>query len=223
MNAPEVLEKIKKLLRLARSSNPHEAALAMAKAMALAAEHRVCLSQVDPDQEATHVTHRDHEDRLARLSAEHHFAALICQRFFRVRCIVRNSHARQFIAIVGATTDAEIALYVLGFLVHHFRFCWRHHRGRVRNRKAFMSGMFNGLYAKLREDELPAEKSEASNALVVSLDAYIATHIGETKKKKAPECSADASAARRAGFNQGQKTNIRGAIKPSEAAPLALS
>lgn len=232
MSAPaDILEKLKKLLRLARSSNPHEAALAMEKAMALAAEHRVALDQINPDHEAARVTHRDHEDQLARLSDEHQFAARIVQRFFRVRCIVRNRWtgptdqwrpvSREFITCVGTASDVEIALYVIGFLVHHFRFCWRHHRGRIRNRRAFMTGMFRGLYSKLLDAEPPTE-TEASTALVVSHDAYIAAHIGETTPKGHCE-DHEATAALTAGFSQGLKTEIRGGLRPGNNQPLALT
>ena len=49
---PEVIEKIKKLLRLARSSNPHEAQLALQRAMALAREHDVAVEGLNPDEQA---------------------------------------------------------------------------------------------------------------------------------------------------------------------------
>jgi hypothetical protein len=231
MSAPaEIIERIKKLLRLARSANQHEAALAMEKAMALAAEHRVEVEKLDVYHDAARVTHRDHEDRLARLSDEYQFAARICQRFFRVRCIVRNSWhtpegkwlpvSREYIALVGTATDVEIALYVLGFLVHHFRFCWRHHRGRVRNRRAFLTGMFRGLHAKLAAAEPPVPV-ESHNALIVSHDAYIAAHIGKTTDRANREDD-DAHAALLAGWHQGQKTQIHGGLKPGAPAPLAL-
>lgn len=227
MNAPaEILEKIKKLLRLARSSNPHEAALAMEKALALAAEHRVAVDQLDPDHQADRVTHRDHEDLLSKLPHEHQFAARILQRFFRVRCIIRGKwHSpatrwrpvkRQYLTVVGTTSDAEIALYVLGFLVHHFRFCWRKHRGRCRNRPSFMHGMFLGLYSKLSEAEPKAPEATVTNrALVVSFDAYVAQHIGKTEDVKMADPTA--AAAVNAGWVQGRKTEILGGLKPSSS------
>ena len=81
MSTPvEILEKLRKLLRLARSSNPHEAALAMAKAMALAAEHRIALDQVNPDHETPRFTHRDDGEDFRRMPHEHQ--CMIVQRFF---------------------------------------------------------------------------------------------------------------------------------------------
>lgn len=234
MTAPtEILEKLKKLLRLARSSNPHEAALAMEKAMALAAEHRVSLDQINPDHEAPRFTHRATAEHFVRLPAEHQFAASILGRFFRVRSIITSvcrqgrdgwPQRRQVVTLIGTETDVEIGLYVLGFLVHHFRFCWRHHRGRCRNRDAFMRGMFAGLYQKLLDAEPPAPPpTAASTALAVSMDGYLAQHFGKLEDKRLPGGSSDASAALRAGFAQGQRTEIRGGIKPGAPAPLALT
>lgn len=232
MTAPaEILEKLRKLLRLARSSNPHEAGLAMEKAMALAAEHRIAIDQIDPDHAAPRFTHRDAEEHFRRLPLEHHFAGMIVQRFFRVKTICRTvcrngrdgwPQRREVLALVGTETDVEIGLYVLGFLVHHFRFCWRHHRGRCRNRAAFVRGMFAGLYQKLQEAETPVPVGPASTALEVSMAGYLAQHFGELKDKDMPGGGSDASAAMRAGYAQGRKTEIRGGIKPGAATPLAL-
>lgn len=226
----EILEKLRKLLRLARSSNAHEAALAMQKAMELAAEHRISLDQVNPDHQAPRFTHREDADHFTRLPHEHQFAGMIVQRFFRVKTICRTvcrpgrddwPQRREVLALVGTETDVEIGLYVVGFLVHHFRFCWRHHRGRCRNRAAFMRGMFAGLYQKLKEAENP-EPVATTSALQISMKAYIAQHFGELKDKDTPGGGENASAALRAGYQQGRQTEIRGGLKPGAPAPLAL-
>lgn len=229
MSAPaSILEKLRKLLRLARSANPHEAALAMQKAMELAAEHRISIDHVDPDHQAPNFTHRNADDHFTRLPCEHQFAGMILGRFFCVRTILRTvcragrdgwPQRRETIALVGTETDVEIGLYVLGFLVHHFRFCWRHHRGRCRNRSAFMRGMFAGLYHKLLDAETPAPVT-TSTAIEVSMKSYITEHFGELKDRKLP--GGNAEAALRAGYMQGRKTEIRGGLKPGAPAPLAL-
>jgi hypothetical protein len=224
----EIIERLKKLLRLAHSSNPHESALAMQKAMELAAEHRIALDQVNPDHEAPRFTHRHHEEHFVRLPHEHQFAANICTAFFRVRSIITTvcrtgrdgwPQRRETVALVGTETDVEIANYVLGFLVHHFRFCWRKHRGRCRNRYAFMHGMFLGLHSKLSE-KYTAPVGDQENALVVSMENYVGAHFGKLTSKGFT--SPSATAAQMAGWHQGRKTEIRDGIKPGAAAPLAL-
>ena len=129
---------------------------------------------------------------------------------------------REVMALVGTETDVEIGLYVVGFLVHHFRFCWRHHRGRCRNRAAFVRGMFAGLYHKLQEAETPAPAGATSTALAVSMAGYIAQHFGKLEENTTPGGGNSASAALRAGYVQGRKTEIRDGLKPGAPAPLAL-
>lgn len=224
----EIIERLKKLLRLARSSNPHEAALAMEKAMELATEHRIALDQINPDHEAPRFTHRHHEEHFVRLPHEHQFAANICKAFFRVRCIITTvcragrdgwPQRRETVVIVGTDTDVEIANYVLGFLVHHFRFCWRKHRGRCRNRYAFMHGMFLGLYSKLSE-KYATPAGDQEQAIVVSMDTYVGEHLGKITSKGF--ASPTATAAHVAGWAQGRKTEIHNGLKPG-ASTLALT
>ena len=65
---PEILEKIKKLLRLARSANQHEAQLALARALELARAHDVAVDSLNADEQAKEktITHGDTEARQRR-------------------------------------------------------------------------------------------------------------------------------------------------------------
>lgn len=228
MSAPvEIIERIKKLLRLARSSNQHEAQLALQRAMALAAEYRVAIDALNPDASAPSVTHQDTET-LSRLSYDRKFAALIVQRFFRVKpiarygtCVVNGlNRAGEKLSFVGTASDIEISLYVYHFLVRHFSFCWRNHRARCRNRYSFVEGMFQGIYTKLLEAEPAAgEPDRKGTELVVSMKGYIDRHIGKTESKEMASGTADA--ARYAGYVQGRNTQICPAIK-TRATVLAL-
>ena len=155
MSAPtDIIEKIKKLLRLARSSNPHEAQLAMQRAMELAREHDIAVDSLNPDNQVKQktVSHQDTGAK-ARLSYDQRYALVICQRFFHVTPVTRQkiqrdgiyARLRNFITFVGTSSAIEIALYVFGFLVQHFAYCWRKYRGRLSNRHAFIEGMFQGF------------------------------------------------------------------------------
>jgi len=225
-----IIEKIKKLLRLARSSNPHEAALAMQHALALAEEHRISIEGLNPDQAAPAFTDRAGK-AFARLSHEQLFASAIVQGFFRVKVITQRClrvdktgwpRRGEKMIFVGTESDLEIAWYVFDFLTVHFAYCWRKHRGRCRNRYSFMSGMAAGLYSKLAESvPLTPERQAKGNELVLSMEAYIANNFGKLEARHMP--SASAQAAANAGYVQGRKTEIRPAIKQTEPAPLALT
>lgn len=231
MSAPaEIIERIKKLLRLARSSNPHEAQLAMQRALELAREHEVAVEGLNPDEAAREkaVTHRDTEEHL-RVSYDKEYAVRICSRFFHVRAVfvkvVTNRRGWPEIAtkitFVGRRSDLEIAFYVYHFLQHHFGYCWREHRGRLRNRHAFVDGMFDGLYSKLAEAEPPRD-AKGTELVLRELETYIGAVIGETTKGEFREPDHNAHAARSAGWIAGRQTNIRTPLKASEGT-LALS
>ena len=225
-----IIEKIKKLLRLARSSNPHEAALAMQRALALAEEHRIVIEGINPDRPAPAFAHQSGKI-FGRLPHEHQFAALIVQRFFRVKSInqacvrvTQDGWPRdgQKMTFVGTASDLEIALYVFDFLTFHFAWCWRKHRGRCRNRYSFLYGMYVGLHSKLAETEPPAPERQARGTeLELSMKNYLAEHFPNLKTHRMPNASAQA--AQWAGYAQGRKTEIRPGIKHTETTPLALT
>lgn len=245
MNAcPEIIERIKKLLRLARSSNPHEAKLALARAMELAREHRVAVEGLNPDNAAKEkaTTHRE-TVCVSRVNYDKRYALLIVRNFFRVtpvevqKIILVKGWPKSAwkIVFVGSVSDIEIGLYVYAFLTHHFNFCWQHraeiatargNAGRLRNRHAFVHGMMLGIFSKLSE-QMPAEKSAEATGLelmVQSHHGYISAVIGETSSHKvgAPDHAAHASAW--AGYQAGLNTEIRPALKPSDSTgPLALT
>jgi hypothetical protein len=232
MTRDEVLEKIRKLLRLARSANPHEAGIALAKAMALAQEHKLELDDVDPDQpDKPATTHRE-TPAFGRLSYDRKFALILTRRFFRVSELVQDTlrktrYGYQIgvkIALIGTPSDCEIALYVYTFLVRHFAYCWNHHRGRCRNRAAFVRGMFEGIYDQLADAEPPAvDSARDPKAIEISRHAYIAEHFGKTKDLDTNLPDEHASAARYAGYVQGRRTEIRPAIRTEGPQVLALT
>lgn len=229
----DIIDRIKKLLRLARSSNPHEAQQALARAMALAAEHRVEIEGLNPDEseKAKATTHRDTEPE-SRLSYDKRYALAICRAFFRistveVECIrVVNGWPARGVKImwVGTRSDIEIGEYVYAFLVRHFAWCWRTYRGRFRNRQAYVHGMYIGLRVKLAEQMPPKETREAKgNELVVAdQKAYIAAVIGKTTSKPMGAPDHAAKAAEYAGYLEGRKTEIRAAVHAPKEQTLAL-
>jgi hypothetical protein len=207
----DILDRIKKLLRLSRSANQHEAALALSRARQLAAKHRIDLSKVDADESNT-VTHKCSKG-WQRVPLEGQLAAAIVGRFFRVKIIYNQGWNKETIVIVGTRSDVEIALYVFDFLVGHFRRAWNKRTNRrLRRRDAFIRGMYNGLYFKLLDTEEPQTEGEA--AIVSSFDTYIAEYFGlltkeEVKTKRRP----GADASRFAGYQAGLSTDIHPAIR----------
>lgn len=234
MNAQaDIVEKIKKLLRLARSSNPHEAQLALARALELAREHHVAIEGLNPDDAAKEktVTHEDTEPSL-RLSYDKEYAVRICSLFFGITAVFRTAivmhrgwpKRARHVSFVGTPTDVTIALYVYGFLQQHFAFCWRKHKGRLRNRHAFIDGMFRGIVRRLFDAQPETDRNVTGTELVVAeRESYIAQHIGKTNAYAYGQPDHNAQAALNAGWHEGRNTVIAKPLNGGAEKPLALT
>ncbi len=229
--APEVIEKVRKLLRLARSANPHEADLALEKAMALAREHRIQIEglSVDQAEKATATTHGS-SDAFSRMSYGKRYAATIVQRFFNVSAVVGPTilvidgwpRAGRKLNFVGTSVDVQIALYVYVFLTRRFAYCWAHHRGLMRNRRSFVHGMYWGIYSKLKEAE-PPEPPHAPGLVLAERNAYIGAVFGPTENNESKSPDRLAQAAAWAGYLKGRETEIRRPLARPKEETLALA
>jgi hypothetical protein len=231
MSREEVIDKIKKLLRMKRGGTPGEIEAALNIARELAAKYGVDLDAVNPDDEQEQRTRPlGHEEAImaARIQWECKYAALIAQKFFNVSMLLRQVPLdrwpgyRYAITLIGTEWDRQIALYVFKFLCGHFRREWTTRRGRCRNRQAFMYGMFVGLSQKL-EEQRRADAPENEPGLVRLEHAvarrkdYMAKHFGPTETASAAP-DTDADAAKIAGWRAGRDTEIRGGVKDAERA-----
>jgi hypothetical protein len=149
----EVIEKIKKLLRMKRGGTVAEVETALNLARELATKHGIDIEGVNPDEE-TQQRPIGHEEALtaARIQWECKYAGLIAENFFNVSVFTRRVRMKRWpfigtgLTFVGTDWDRQIAIYVYKFLVGHFRREWNTKRGRCRNRRAFMYGMYVGLF-----------------------------------------------------------------------------
>jgi hypothetical protein len=226
MTREEIIEKIKKLLRMKRGGTAGEIANALAAAAKLAREHSIDLGSVDPDApDAVPLSHMDAKTA-ARLQDECKYAALVCQNFFNVTAMITDAkNGRRWrdwqIIFIGTTTDQQSALYIFEFLSGHFRRCWNHRPNkRLKNRPAFMNGIFQGLCQKLHEQR----KAEVTGVGLVRLDQavarrdqYLKAHWPDAGTRKMEQHS-DASAAKWAGWVEGRKTEIRSGLDGAPAA-----
>jgi hypothetical protein len=222
MNRETIIEKIKKLLRMKRGGTPDEIATALRLAQELAAKHGIDINAVNPDVTEKPIQHGD-EVLGRRVSFECKYASLIVDQFFKVSVFqtVNDVRSKYVFRFVGESWDIEIATYVYRFLCGHLRRTWTKQRGRLRNRQAFLWGMYLGICAKLR-DLQPKTVDEPG---LVKVDRqlqrrkdYIDKHFGKLSSASV-EPDDDAKAARWSGFLAGQKTEIRSGVngsKPSE-------
>jgi hypothetical protein len=228
-NRDTIIEKIKKLLRMKRGGSQGEIENALALAAELARKHGIDLGAVDPDAEEQRITHVD-ELLKSRMPAEAKFAAAILVNFFSVQCVihrglnpVRSWQYRYVLHLIGTAWDCEVAKYVFAFLQGHFRRAWsRRANRRLKNRYAFLNGMFLGLASKL-EREQAAQVNESGLILIgkakLQRAEYVKQHWPNSEDSPLQKDNSDASEAHWAGVVAGQDTNIRKAMD-GEAAPM---
>jgi hypothetical protein len=231
MSQNAIIEKIKKLLRMKRGGAAGEIENALAAAARLAREHGIDLGTVDPDApDAKPIGHED-AIRSSRLQDEYKYAALVCQIFFNVTSLVmddKSSSSRRWrdwkIVFIGTEWDRKIAIYIFEFLGRHCRRCWNQRANkRLKNRSAFMNGIYQGLCQKLheqREQEISGEGLILLGRQGIARQEYLQTHWPNTGEKNMGPAN-DASQAKWAGYVEGRKTEIRSAVDAAPATARA--
>lgn len=209
-----ILEKIRKLLRMKHGGTPDEIATALRLAQELADKHDIDLNSVNPDDAMREkpITHTD-ETCGRRVSWESKYSGLVCQQFFKVRVFqsVNDLGTKYVMRFVGEAWDIEIAIYVYRFLCGHFRREWNYNSGRCRNRRAFMWGMYIGLCDKLAS-RLPDVENKFALVKSDRALAYIKDNFGDLSSTSAKPDD-DATKARLLGLMAGRNTEIRGGVK----------
>jgi len=211
-----VLEKIIKLLRMKRGGTTAEVETALFLAQKLAYKHGIDISSVNEDEPTKEPITHDHGQIIDRLQVECKYAAMIAQRFFNIHAVIGRG-----ITFIGTKSNIEIARYVYHFLIKHFRREWKLKKKRLRNRHAFMEGMYEGLWYRLATLEpKPGEKEGLiliSNQLAIA--DYIKKNFGALEKQEL-KSNSTAKAAHYHGFIAGKNTTINPAIINNEKAAL---
>lgn len=213
----KIIEKIQKLLALATSSNPHEAALAARKAQDLLIKYNLDFQDLKVNFD---YTHEEIEFGLKR-PAEYLYVTTILSDFFFVKTIYLSPNLRTGqkakIQIVGDKINVKIAIYVYSFLTRSFKEIWNKYK--VENdadaifKRQFYQGIFNGLRTQLREQ---AAASCEERGLVVVEDKGLTNYFKELHPKT---CSLNSSGYKKdndvygAGYEEGQKLKINKSIE----------
>jgi hypothetical protein len=203
-----VLDRIRKLLALAGSSNQHEAELAMRKAHELMLRHNV---EAAAAREGRSFELRHLGDPLRRTSrVEADIVSLLSQFFFvkviRVPVYLPLYGKRGLVyEILGTRPNVEMASHVYAFLLATAERLWSENRGdrRVRSgrdRLQYQSGVVRGFHEKLA-----AERTELRGTGLVWIgdarldEAYHARHPRITTARRRVRVSTAHAAGREAG------------------------
>lgn len=162
----KIIDKIKKLLSLATSSNENEANAAAERAQQMLAKYNLSMQQVDAHSEYIHdevviETNRAYvEDKYINAILDQHFFVQVLQA--RIYDRIRKKRILRY-EIYGTEHNVEIATYVREFLVRVFNDLWRDYLNdpeTPRNRpskNSFYFGLYTGLDEKLKASRHRAE------------------------------------------------------------------
>lgn len=238
------VEQIKKLLRLARdkAASPAEAANALNRAMDLIAKHDVDVATLDLDEETDNLV-RENIPCGARISTIKFLIAGLLENYFKVRICLskrRDFDPRRWrmtsestIAIVGAESDVQIAIYVFEFLcgaATRAQSAWASEEKKARrkvtgNKKdSFQRGWIYGVSTQLRKPEAAVRDSRA--AIVLSnrqraLDAFFEEQFPGTETIRRAKKRVVRSAIEQ-GFAAGRKTQINAPLNAGKSGQLCL-
>ena len=212
MNNREIIEKIKKLLRMKRGGTFAEVETALSLAQKLAHQHGIDINSIDENESAKEPI-TDDKIPSFRIQIECKFAALIVKNYFNVDAILGHG-----VYFIGTKTNIVIAQYVYNFLVKRFRYEWNNRQGKIRNRHAFMNGMCVAICYKLHS-QLP-KATELEGIILTNnnaeIEKYIKEKFGKTESKSV-EPDRHSKTAYRQGILAGRNVDINPALKNNSA------
>lgn len=166
LKSDAVLEKVKKLLALAQSSNSHEAELATLKANQILLKHN--LEYLEHDDEPIFMT------RLLRSKKSSQKMNAICSilKYFMVFPVMSRGEKTACIEVSGTQTNVKLAEYIANFLNVEFEHLWRHaqkeyqFRG-LRAKNSFFRGVAQGFIKKIKEQEVDYNQSQKNSLTII--------------------------------------------------------
>jgi hypothetical protein len=219
-----ILDKLKALLRLAKSDNVNEATLAMQRAHEIAAKYQVDLSSL-PEEDDLRALLGRYMELPSRLALEWKESLNIIHGYFNVHVTTIRRGSRCL--IVGTALDVELAEYVCTYLVRACRQClaaWKETERRMKRKTsgsklaAFIAGWFIGLRMKLFRQQQEQKAANAGLALALtngheSRKAYSQQMLGgKSTTITMPEIRRHLRAGS-AGFMAGKDTDLNPGLK----------
>jgi hypothetical protein len=206
-----ILDKIRKLLRLSKCSKAtaNEAAVALAKAMQLAAEHGIDLAKVSTEESDSSVTHRTTP---APFGVAERNASSLVKRHFNVDALFSSSSGKKVVHFIGYPETCDLAIYVFVYLVRCAKSAWKNRSNKhLKNRESYIYGFFLAI------DELMPPTFHQPG-LVPSFQTYT-EHVLLSGRKIITKPVAPKSTTIKAltsGFLAGQKNGIHNSVRNTD-------
>ncbi len=201
-----ILDKVKKLLSLAKSDNGHEADLALSKATSLAAEHGIDLAIASLDCVNCAPEKFKGEQTVIEIGKRQptigKYVYWLLQDHFSVKLIFSGNRSwGKKMSILGHKPDVEMANYLYSYLLEEFDRRWIYYCKSnglsVKEKQTYLFNMYRGLDTKLKDSKTTAinsrmtEVPEAIRPNVSSQYAIVlkdkAARIHEFVKERFPQ------------------------------------
>lgn len=194
MTKDEVIDKVRKLFQLAKSSNENEAALAATKARELLSKHNLAMSDLSVEEIRSSVEVAEAFVDAGKVLRNwikglivHVSRAFECQHLVR-----RRPGASPLLSFIGTRADCEVAAYTFRFLVEELKRLAdralpdlkRIHRGWSSRslKNAYLTGAVVRIGERFAEkvEEVRAEELRVCTALVVAKEQMISQYMERT-------------------------------------------
>ena len=219
MSNQRILDKIKKLMALANSGNPHEAANAMRKAQALMKEHQLSQSDVELSSIAEHGAKVANKSiKQPKWSAM--LTTLIC-RAFGVEAYMRPYVNGGSMNFIGLNTNVEIAAYCYTVLSRQLLKARREYAGSLNKRlksstktarsDLFCEGWVHGVYQQVTH----LSPNEKERELIRLFKEQKIPNLETVKVREANGTSRDNGAISE-GYKAGRQVRLNAGVSGSE-------
>jgi RNA polymerase-binding transcription factor DksA len=197
----DILEKIRKLLRLAdtsRGATESEAQVALAKAQELMTRHNIDSALLRMERgESGHgfAVDKGKVDLPKTLNPADLMILSLLQGHFNVKTILMPNGRGTPVDIIGSPADIDFAIYVFHYLRQTFFRCWNEFKRVHANpdKASYYRGLRDGLNTALKEAKQRAEESYGSGerqtyGLVLvdqqaAIKQYVDEHYGKLRKR----------------------------------------
>lgn len=199
-----VIEKVKKLIALAQSSNSHEAELAMIKANNLILAHN--LERLN--QEVDEFTYLKRVLSGKKTTGKTRAIYEILKEFF-VYPVFNYGLEGFYLEVIGKRENVEVADYVANFLDLELEKIWNAQALKgISQKNSFMAGLAEGFIKKLREEK----KGHFPGHFLVKIEEELNQKVGlvyPRLSKKSVSRGFDCEKAKNLGRKEGNNLTIR--------------
>jgi predicted metal-dependent hydrolase len=223
LQSERVIEKVKKLLQLAHSSNVHEAELATLKANELLLRHN--LDQVSAENETViyleRVLIRSRKD--TKLTAIYDIL-----RHFIVRPVISQGKGQCCIEVSGTLTNVKLAHYVAEFLDRELDHLWELAKKEfgltgLRAKNSFFIGVAKGFDDKMKLSKSALSTDDKRSLVLVEQRLDEATASIYRRLSQSYSNTQIDEAARGRGVESGRNLTIRKGVEKSSGKTLYLT